>query len=741
MSSAFELLSTLQVLIKLGSEIKTRVDSIPRAAEDLQLLDTELRLLVTLFQNPANKDIPLMSEFVIIPHVPESIADLCTKFAMTLDIDLAAGATMATKTGPHGKRFVKRMWALIYSTISAVILHNMATAQQKQMSRGEILKPAHVTQTNVYGNLLHLDLSTGSGNIDQMVGSLIKECQNLRNRLQEAILFPDTSAIQDYQACNSEGASFWRDRFQKDQLNASALRYESLYVSWARFVHDVETCFVLKKIPTGILATGNIDAVHEQGSRYGLDQMGTRRPSTIRPLWLPALRSALDPLHKGYVKPRDFFSLIRDSSLCDTLRRLALQIAGYGILVECERAPGDLPLPATIESPSDHVGWISAQIIAVPTSDELGIVSEREVMEASGDAFFTHFNDISQDFKVYVRYLQTGQIERKSLSKQLRPIGGICVGAALSIRHELESGQHAWSCDLHVTEFKACHGGDDDNNSSSSSLPEVDCALLGPSKVFVDPPKVGEKIQVEHDGFWYDSRVTVVDGDEIEYVDWDTLPKQGATDMPEAQDGEQDDEDGDVFSLSEELLRQFGKGTRRLWRPWQRSIKRYDVRPYRCFHIGDSVEAPVMYPDFRLHYHTLDDSHLYLPARIVDVQGDEYVVEFSPALSAHEWWPGRMPKGTKIDALPGSGVKVENPFDFNRVTLHTDRVRPFVAGPRPVLGIQSAKPAGWSSFQGVHLSNLEDLLERRLWNNDRDSQPTGGQAGGQRDWRMFDGEK
>lgn len=112
MSSAFELLSTLQVLIKLGSEIKTRVDSIPRAAEDLQLLDTELRLLVTLFQNPANKDIPLMSEFVIIPHVPESIADLCTKFAMTLDIDLAAGATMATKTGPHGKRFVKRMWAL-----------------------------------------------------------------------------------------------------------------------------------------------------------------------------------------------------------------------------------------------------------------------------------------------------------------------------------------------------------------------------------------------------------------------------------------------------------------------------------------------------------------------------------------------------------------------------------------------------------------------------------------------------
>ena len=210
--------------------------------------------------------------------------------------------------------------------------------------------------------------------------------------------------------------------------------------------------------------------------------------------------------------------------MSDTLRKLALENAGYGTLVECERASRDLPLPAAIESPSDHVGWTSAQIVAVPTPDELGILTEREIMESSSHVLFAHFNDTDQDVHVYVRYLQTGQIERKSLSKRVRPIGGISLGAALSIRHELESSNHAWSGDLHITEFKACYGGrynitasmgsttivfftkplkncfdkmlGDDDNSSRSTIPEFDCALLGPSKAFTDPPKVGEKVQV-----------------------------------------------------------------------------------------------------------------------------------------------------------------------------------------------------------------------------------------------------
>jgi hypothetical protein len=203
---------------------------------------------------------------------------------------------------------------------------------------------------------------------------------------------------------------------------------------------------------------------------------------------------------------------------------LTLENAGYGTLVECERESGDLPLPAAIESPSDHVGWISAQIVAVPTPDELGIVTGREVMESSSDALFAYFNETARDVHIYVRYLQTGQIERKSLSKRVRPIGGISVGAALSIRHELDSGDHAWSCDLQITEFKACYGGEyiftvyggstsvvfstrplgtsfdnmlhGNDNSSSSAIPEFDYTLLGPSKIFIHPPKVGDKVQV-----------------------------------------------------------------------------------------------------------------------------------------------------------------------------------------------------------------------------------------------------
>jgi len=302
------------------------------------------------------------------------------------------------------------------------------------------------------------------------------------------------------------------------------LSQQKYYVSWARFVHEVETSFILKMIPTGTFETENLDRVRLQGSRYSINQGGIRRLSTIRPLWLPALRSALDPLHKGYVKPEDYFGLIHEYSLSDTLRRLVLESAGYGTLVECERASGDLALPAAIESPSGHIGWISAQIVAVPTPDELGIVTVQEVMESSNDALFAYFNGMAGDVHVYVRYLQTGQIERKSLSKQVRPVGGISVGAALSIHYELDSGDHAWSCDLRITEFKACQGGEyiitacwgstsvefstrpvkassvimlhGKDNSSSFTIPEFDYTLLGPSKVFIHPPKVGEKVQV-----------------------------------------------------------------------------------------------------------------------------------------------------------------------------------------------------------------------------------------------------
>lgn len=281
---------------------------------------------------------------------------------------------------------------------------------------------------------------------------------------------------------------------------------------------------MLKRIPTAIFRSGNVDDLYSQGSYFDIDQRGSRHLSTIRPLWLPALRFALDPLHKGYVKPQDYFNLLQDFSLSETLRRLVFETAGYGTLVECKRESADIPLPAELECPSDHVGWITAQIVSVPTLDDLGIVTDQEVLESASKDMLTYFSDVTQDVHVYVRYLQTGQIERKSLSKRLRPIGGISVGATLSIRHGLESGGFAWSGDLCITEFKALYGGKyiltagagststvfstrplktpfntmlrDDESSSASTIPELDCVLLGPSKTFVYPPKVGEKVQV-----------------------------------------------------------------------------------------------------------------------------------------------------------------------------------------------------------------------------------------------------
>lgn len=129
-----------------------------------------------------------------------------------------------------------------------------------------------------------------------------------------------------------------------------------------------------------------------------------------------------------------------------------------------------------------------------------------------------------------------------------------------------------------------------------------------------------------------------------------------------------------------------------------------------------------MYPDIRFHYHDINDSQLYLPARIVDVHGDQYVIDFSPAVLAYNWWPGRLPHGDEVYLKPGSDATLKNPFDFNRVAVAMDLVRPFIEGPRPALGIQSAKPSGWNSFQGIHLCELDDLLERSLWDNNRNEE-------------------
>ena len=91
----------------------------------------------------------------------------------------------------------------------------------------------------------------------------------------------------------------------------------------------------------------------------------------------------------------------------------------------------------------------------------------------------------------------------------------------MSIRYKLDLGNYTWSCDLYITEFKICQGEEyiitayigstsvifstrplktsfdkilhSNDNSLSFAIPEFDYMLLGLSKVFIHPPKVGEK--------------------------------------------------------------------------------------------------------------------------------------------------------------------------------------------------------------------------------------------------------
>jgi hypothetical protein len=111
------------------------------------------------------------------------------------------------------------------STLSITFLSDVRKHQRKSNEKETPQSPI-AKSTTLHENVLKLDHRTGFASIDRMVGKLMNECKHLQRQLEEATLFPDMSAVQGYQAQNPEGASFWKDRFQKDKLNASALRYE-----------------------------------------------------------------------------------------------------------------------------------------------------------------------------------------------------------------------------------------------------------------------------------------------------------------------------------------------------------------------------------------------------------------------------------------------------------------------------------------------------------------------------------
>lgn len=238
--------STLVVLIKLGFELKARLNALNQAAEDLQLLTTNLRLLLVVFENPANETIlkERVSEFVAILDILESIAKSCAKCAKVLDMDPSGQTTANENQEVFGRKLIRRIWTMkripgllteiqrkaeqlqkIYSAVSVVILQDIRTNQDrpptgKASPENSALVARDYNQTNA------VDISTNFASIDIILGNLMNECKTLRRQLEDTIIHPDTSAIDHYEETNPEGMAFWKNKFQKKELSTSSFRYE-----------------------------------------------------------------------------------------------------------------------------------------------------------------------------------------------------------------------------------------------------------------------------------------------------------------------------------------------------------------------------------------------------------------------------------------------------------------------------------------------------------------------------------
>ena len=89
-----------------------------------------------------------------------------------------------------------------------MLLYDIRTQQRRSSESGIIKSTPIAKNPTIHEHLLEIGLSTEFASIDLMVGNLIKEYKLLRQRLQEVTLYPDTSAVKDYQEQHPEGASF-----------------------------------------------------------------------------------------------------------------------------------------------------------------------------------------------------------------------------------------------------------------------------------------------------------------------------------------------------------------------------------------------------------------------------------------------------------------------------------------------------------------------------------------------------
>lgn len=199
-----DIISTLTININLGLDIKARIESLNQAAEEFNLLNTKLRLLCKLFEDPGNDDIITthLSEISMFENTVQSILQSYTKCAKALRVEIPATDTATTKPEARGMKYFKRAFRgakglyishdllheiqrraeqleKVYSAMSIMLLSDIRTQQRRSSESGIIESTPVAKNPTIHEHLLEVGLSTEFASIDLMVGNLMKECKLL----------------------------------------------------------------------------------------------------------------------------------------------------------------------------------------------------------------------------------------------------------------------------------------------------------------------------------------------------------------------------------------------------------------------------------------------------------------------------------------------------------------------------------------------------------------------------------
>lgn len=235
--SVGDILAVVTILVSVGKNLYDRIDSMKQGDGEISLLNSHLQTLLNVFEELGN-DVVLAcsSELVRMLGILKSIQESYNKCARVLGV--TPGAVMTGHSLSRRVIIFARIPGIlteirckaeqlqkITDMLSVSFLFDVRKRQRALIEREAIQQTVTIT-TTMTNNSLDSTPRTGFAGIDQVIENLMKECKRLQDQLQKNTLAPDASAIREYEAHNPEGVSFWKDRFQKDQLYASTFRYE-----------------------------------------------------------------------------------------------------------------------------------------------------------------------------------------------------------------------------------------------------------------------------------------------------------------------------------------------------------------------------------------------------------------------------------------------------------------------------------------------------------------------------------